>query len=684
MILKEIRTEDSVYKYFQGLINTGHDLICSFWRELMKTTESRLDGQIIGRERVEIEVIKNRYVALPSMPKATLIDDQREADICFVLGSSGSGKTFFSVMVAAEYEAVTQNRFNGNEGFNQSVTLHVTDTFRIVEDAVKKVKEDIYSALGQESNSTEEWESLKMHLSIVIDEATSLFEDKADVLKLYNLLKDVAKSIRLIISGTGMTAVNYLSQTEVIKYRMKPWENNDIAAVRTIHFKEIKDCVMEFSINQKILNSLATNARSAWFLLAELCKVSINHEKLGETDEEIKKDLRVCSQVIVSSILNSVAIQYIRGNGLAKLSPFQRRRVAASVFTVVEQATQEAGPTIPDFECHSLVRGERKVAMSLVDSNVEYKDFILQYADESKKSVSVSLAVVIILFKILGVVPENLVGWRGQETMVALTAFRRLAIQAFTTTPDTLRNIEYVSLTKPVPATSAKTIFRIPVFQFSTVWINGERAPFADVVSPFHLYQCKHVSNEEKCVFNLEEEGRKCGILKDDQKDKANIGWAILSVLFVDWEKQMVNDQSAVLDLSNSTADEKTSVSLTTDDTRNIWSYPEQRLKQDAMVDDADINFVDLSRDKEKSNDSWKLNNKKNVLGNHLTKEVTFVISTNARVLELKFGKLIKVTILPCDVDKNGIWTNSESQQNSWKRIQDKIKSNVTLRFMFG
>jgi hypothetical protein len=55
---------------------------------------------------------------------------------------------------------------------------------------------------------------------------------------------------------------------------MEPWEKDDIDAVRKQHFLEMKDCVMKFSENQAILNSLTTNARTAWFLLVELREVS--------------------------------------------------------------------------------------------------------------------------------------------------------------------------------------------------------------------------------------------------------------------------------------------------------------------------------------------------------------------------------------------------------------------------
>ena len=83
----------------------------SCWEEIknFESPEDILNGKIIhhgGGE--EIELIKNKFVELDSFAiltkkNAGLEDrkDDRQDDIRFVLGSSGSGKTFFSVKVAA-------------------------------------------------------------------------------------------------------------------------------------------------------------------------------------------------------------------------------------------------------------------------------------------------------------------------------------------------------------------------------------------------------------------------------------------------------------------------------------------------------------------------------------------------------------------------------------------------------
>jgi hypothetical protein len=106
-------------------------------------------------------------------------------------------------------------------------------------------------------------------------------------------------------------------------------------------------------------------------------------------------------------------------------------------------------------------------------------------------------------------------------------------------------------------------------------------------------------------------------------------------------------------------------------------------LKPNTVVQGANINFVVLSLDTKDKNHSWKLNKKEWVRDEHLMAEVKYVNSTNAEEPVLKLGKH-EVNILACDVDRNGIWTKSESQQKSWNGILDRLKANVKLRFMFG
>jgi hypothetical protein len=161
-----------------------------------------------------------------------VLDNEREDDICFVLGSSGS---FFSVMDAAKYNVDQQKRFNGNKVFDYSVTIRGM-VFRDVNKAVERVLKVISNnGIGQYTTgeTSAERKMLKMHLSLVIDEASNFFEVKDNVKVLYRALKlSVAESVWLIISGTSLTAENFNPRTEARKYRMIPWKKDDIEAVR--------------------------------------------------------------------------------------------------------------------------------------------------------------------------------------------------------------------------------------------------------------------------------------------------------------------------------------------------------------------------------------------------------------------------------------------------------------------
>jgi Zonular occludens toxin (Zot) len=198
-VLKEIPTELHVYEYFAELITSGFEVVRSYWRIVMSTIESRLHGRIIGDSNAEIELIYYRYVKLPTMVKlgSRAGVDQRANDICFVLGSSGSGKTFFSVKDAAEYKKEQQTKFNGNKIFDHWVTLRLDDfrEYEDVKEAVKMLKQKICDA-DTENTDIADWQRLKMHLTVVIDEASSFFEVVSNVKRLYNALKhDVPKAL---------------------------------------------------------------------------------------------------------------------------------------------------------------------------------------------------------------------------------------------------------------------------------------------------------------------------------------------------------------------------------------------------------------------------------------------------------------------------------------------------------
>jgi hypothetical protein len=115
-------------------------------------------------------------------------------------------------------------------------------------------------------------------------------------------------------------------------------------------------------------------------------------------------------------------------------------------------------------------------------------------------------------------------------------------------------------------------------------------------------------------------------------------------------------------DQSDSTTEEESRLALIPDGTPNIWSHPEQPLKHNTVLQDAQFNFVELPLDTTDNNHSWKLNKKEWVQGEHFMAEVSYVVSTNADELVLKLGKH-EVNIFACDVDRNGIWTKSAGQQ---------------------
>jgi hypothetical protein len=76
--------------------------------------------------------------------------------------------------------------------------------------------------------------------------------------------------------------------------------------------------------------------------------------------------------------------------------------------------------------------------------------------------------------------------------------------------------VEIARLTKAVPPPGANKNIYIPSrVTTPTVFINGDKAPFFDVITNFRGLQAKHTQNGEKIDLYLGEEMQKCGLLKE-------------------------------------------------------------------------------------------------------------------------------------------------------------------------
>jgi hypothetical protein len=173
------------------------------------------------------------------------------------------------------------------------------------------------------------------------------------------------------------------------------------------------------------------------------------------------------------------------------------------------------------------------------------------------------------------------------------------------------------------------------------VWINGEKAPFADVIAPYCLYQCKFtetgVQDDEAATLkikNFEYELGKCGLLKNNcallknnptSTLRAKIGWAILRALEDGWKgggvpspKQNQVDKNVPSPKKNQVEQnvptpkenqvEQNAAKLSERKTESSFG-PEKMLKKASATKDDGINFVDLTWNK--NQDFWELDGRR-------------------------------------------------------------------------
>ena len=79
-----------------------------------------------------------------------------------------------------------------------------------------------------------------------------------------------------------------------------------------------------------------------------------------------------------------------------------------------------------------------------------------------------------------------------------------------------LAKLMLVRVRQRVPPTYYKSSFGVPKFTKDVIWINGYKAPFADVIAPYKLIQCKHSIGKKPVKVDLSDELRKCGLLRNN------------------------------------------------------------------------------------------------------------------------------------------------------------------------
>jgi hypothetical protein len=708
------------------------DVLFADWEEVIsfckgpKTIEQELhDAEIVALNCAqEIEAIQSQYVAMENLQEVVkrALDRtegtekvNRVMDYVVVLGSSGSGKTFFAVKEAAGYGAAQEHA----SGLHATLYLHperingfnVTNVKAIptlLADWIRKELEKGYGKFGQ----------LNMHISIVLDEIGMLgyFESIQNIDDLFKELSELAASVRLVISGTGLSAAQF-STNRVPKCRLRRWDEENVKQLLTgkqFNFTVPQsEEVVKALRSQFMLVSLLTNARTCYFLLSSIKDV-IGALKLDGKRSKLWLSL---INTVSPGLIASVVDRYNKRNGIGALTPEQCRRVAACAFRVLDEALP-ALLVQPDLT--GLSQDEKTVALGLLEQNLEKTQQGLKFGTPDKRSVTVSSALVVVLYYMLGIRAEFFPDWHNQEQVTARYAYRKQLLDFMTnllikykectqqyqrSALDTeldeyLSDLRFVALRNKVERPSGKVLdsFLLPRLPSNTVMLNAAYAAFGDVFTKGVIYQSKYCEtdkNEVEVAFKTEL--GKCGLLRSQTiNDLRRVVVLALSLIW-DGIVDGPRDQGKI-----SVAQDASGL------VRQLWkeqesdAYPDNLLKTPFIEDT--LAYVSVN----KTDEGWVMcDDEKRITVPTQLPKLSYVLSTNADriVLTGVFRKQLKITNADVHVDgrcltedgRQGMtvekWNEEkkgtinedalEDRKELWASYKAMAAESVTLKFLF-
>ena len=668
--------------------------------------EDQLDNEIVPINGApEIETIAAKHV--PRVPSAITAMDSvslsailknRSRPIFLVMGPSGAGKTFASVKEIATHHV-------SSLGHTKHVTLYVKPNaiseFINANDSIKEkvLMDHIKQSLSKQYPSYNPEQKLNMHATLVLDEIQidNDFFDRAGDKRLIDFfdsqLKHFAHGVRLVACGTGLTGENLQSDTECFKIHLHRWTRKDVANVLPSLLKpdENPNHILNAIFNQPVLEALTTNARAAGFLLEEI----VNFKKRLANDYIEQDELIVRLNDAMPFIFSVVVSRYVEMNGIQSLKAEGRRCVAATVLGAVENARTSDKLNPPNLE--GLNTKEKSVAWSLLDHNIEYSSTKSpQLVRKNERPITVSSAVAVVLFSMLETSARIFTTWKAQERISALYAFRQEVLKYLgrfgpsgtncrKDFDNHLANLRLVQVLKPVPPTNFKNSFDIPKFTKNVIWINGDKARFADVIAPYMLIQCKHSIHPDKAVkVDLSKELSKCGLLRNDDP---NIGGRVaLRAIWAMWSGRYKHHD---MNLKYS-ATKAEGQSLLVEMQQTSVAFPENMLGSRTI----DMNFEPVTVSLKKG--TWRfMDRTKNPELPELSHfsipdpsepRISFVISTNQSRISVG-GKGGKLCVLCRDdlhedgrVNKDIMRTRDKV---AWEKFEAEIVHGVDVKFLF-
>lgn len=638
----------------------------------------------------------------------------RSLNLALVLGSSGSGKTYFALQDLA-MKFLRKNV--QEEGF--TVALHIyphetnVDFFdnnkqenpQAAADLCDWIKKAVTGHTRQEFQAP-----LKMHLCLIFDEAGDLtvrswFEKKKMLYYLCRHAELLAESVAVVVSGTALTATELNSRDDAYIFRMQPWTVQDFAkllqdketSLSLVDGKETIHSLANSIFHHPKVGALATNARSAFFLSLAIVRLSEQYKSIVW-----KRQLDVWAP----SLVNRVVEGYIDTNRLKNLKPNQRRLVAASIFHALRES-KEGETVLPTFDF--LQDNEVAVAMSLLQYNLELGKDNLTFVPHETFAVTVTPAIAVVLYACAGIPTTLMPGWKAEEELAALYAVRQLIlasvetyfndiscsdkiwskeanqpnsavhIAARTKLDQSLKKIELVKLqaqVKPKPDSSGNIL--IPMVGSSTVLLNGDMAPFADVIGPFTLIQTKQITSlhNSKKPLDMYLELQKCQLLKQGDNNSQ-----VLRGLLEMWRGNL--DPETTYPIGNEYELQPTT---TTDELRNPQgsdAFPENILCLAKPNEQHPFAVI-----KNASNEITVGKTNRHLPPLDGNTQITFIISTNLEVIKVKLPPLGKTVItITRDILDSNLEVDATQTENNvvaiWtKFVHNKVRDGVKIKFL--
>lgn len=474
-------------------------LIASDLDEMYSAPEYKLDGRVLtlnsyggneqfGHDKCNPEI----RLAVERFTKDALCYDgpdfaeqagQRPADIVLVIGPSGAGKTFFSLLALPFADHVKRSVTIYTEGHFLDQSKRVPE--QSAEAAIVELGNKIQKRLKKAATTFSEEEMLDMGLTLVIDQASALREMAGDYDFLHRIWQEIdklARYPRLIIAGIGLPEVTagLCSDTQVRKYRPRPWTYKQVEAVVNAahhHYsREDRDTVLRLIKSQPLYQRLATNARAAFALI----DVLFQRSKWDGDD--------------VNGVVHHVASSYIANNILKSMEQQRRRLLVRNILEILQESSRRRGEAyFPRIDSDS--RYLATYVHALLDFNVDSRNDEATLMFGSLQSVSISPCLSIILLALLDASGAFGKSWSEFALVAALHELCELVLEMDESLLVRSGVKLLVSRTVIPDRRHAPLTFNLPYLSSNVVFVNDPRAFFADVIAPFRLSRVKSVSD---------------------------------------------------------------------------------------------------------------------------------------------------------------------------------------------